>query len=66
LARLTTWRADTARAGEIVPEAVCSDGVLVAIADDPPASAEDLDRLTGLGPITSRRLFPGIASAISP
>ena len=62
--RLVGWRADTARTRDLLPEAVCSDAVLAAIADHPPGDADELDRLTGLGVITSRRLFPGIADAI--
>jgi DNA helicase-2/ATP-dependent DNA helicase PcrA len=64
LERLVTWRADLARTGDLLPEAVCPDSALAAIADSPPADAEQLDRLIGLGPITSRRLFPAIAAAI--
>ena len=64
LEQLAIWRADTARVGAILPEAVCSDTVLAAIADHRPASPEALDELTGMGMITSKRLYPGIASAI--
>jgi DNA helicase-2/ATP-dependent DNA helicase PcrA len=62
--RLVAWRADVARAGAIMPEAVCSDGALSAIADRPPADPIELDALTGLGALTSQRLYPGIAAAI--
>jgi DNA helicase-2/ATP-dependent DNA helicase PcrA len=64
LDRLVAWRADVARAGGILPEAVCSDAALAAIADHPPADAAELDALTGLGVLTSQRLYPGIAAAI--
>jgi DNA helicase-2/ATP-dependent DNA helicase PcrA len=62
--RLVAWRADVARTGALLPEAVCSDAALAAIADRPPADAAELDALTGLGALTSRRLYPGIAAAI--
>jgi DNA helicase-2/ATP-dependent DNA helicase PcrA len=65
LDRLHIWRAETARAGGIVPEAVCTDAALALIAADPPSSPEQLDELTHLGLLTSRRLFPGIAEALS-
>lgn len=64
LDRLRTWRAEAARAGGIVPEAVCTDAALALIADDPPDTPEQLDAITNLGLLTSRRLFPGIDRAI--
>jgi DNA helicase-2/ATP-dependent DNA helicase PcrA len=64
LARLVAWRDDVARASEILPQAVCPDAALAAIADHPPADPAQLDALTGLGAITSARLFPGIAAAV--
>jgi DNA helicase-2/ATP-dependent DNA helicase PcrA len=63
LDRLRAWRAETARASGIVAEAVCTDAALALIADHPPTSPEQLDELTHLGLLTSRRLFPGIAEA---
>lgn len=65
LDRLRAWRSDAARAAGILPDAVCTDRVLADIADRRPASPEELDAITGLGPLTSRRLFPGIAAALS-
>ncbi len=65
LDRLTSWRAATARAGGILPDAVCSDRVLATIAERRPASADELDQLTGLGALTARRLFDGIADALA-
>jgi hypothetical protein len=38
--------------------------VLAAIVGHPPADADELDALTGLGALTSRRLFAGIAAAL--
>ena len=57
LERLQEWRGATARAAGILPDAVCTDHTLGLIADHRPASSEELDRLTGLGVLTSRRLF---------
>jgi DNA helicase-2/ATP-dependent DNA helicase PcrA len=65
LGRLRQWRADTAKAAGIVPESVCSDATLAAIADAEPSTADQLDAVTGLGAITSRRLWPGIADALA-
>ena len=58
--RLRRWRADAARGIGVLPEALVSDRALAAIAEHPPATPDELDRLTGLGPITSRRLFDPI------
>jgi DNA helicase II / ATP-dependent DNA helicase PcrA len=65
LDRLMAWRADTARAAGILPQEVCPDTVLSTIVDHPPVDAADLDARTGLGVLTSRRLFPGIAAALA-
>ena len=62
--RLIAWRADVARAAGILPQEICPDAVLSAIVDHRPADAAALDELTGLGALTSRRLFPGIAAAL--
>ena len=65
LDRLVAWRADTARSAGILPQELCSDAALATIIDHPPADAAELDALTGLGALTSRRLFPGIAAALA-
>ena len=65
LERLHEWRDAAARAAGILPDAVCTDQVLGLIAEHRPATAEELDELTGLGPITSRRLFGRIDAALS-
>ena len=64
LERLREWRAAAARSGGILPDAICTDQVLGVIADHRPASAAELDELTALGPITSRRLFERIRAAL--
>lgn len=64
LDRLRAWRADAARAAGILPDAVCTDRTLAEIAVRRPASPEELDGITGLGTLTSRRLYPGIANAL--
>ncbi len=64
LERLREWRAAAARAGGILPDAVCTDRALGLIAEHRPGSAEQLDELTGLGAITSRRLFERIRVAL--
>lgn len=65
LERLKEWRAAAARGAGILPDAVCTDRALGLIAEHRPVSAEELDRLTGLGALTSRRLFDRIRSALS-
>lgn len=65
LERLRAWRFDAARASGILPDALCSDHALARIADHHPADPDELDALTGLGAITSRRLFDGIARALA-
>jgi ribonuclease D len=65
LERLHEWRAAAARAAGILPDAVCTDQVLGLIAEHRPGSAAELDELTGLGPLTSGRLFDRIRSALS-
>lgn len=64
LDRLRTWRADAARANGLLPDALVTDHVLSLIATHRPASPDELDQLTGLGAITSRRLFHGIDRAL--
>jgi DNA helicase-2/ATP-dependent DNA helicase PcrA len=64
LDRLRAWRSDAARQGGVLPEALVTDAVLAIIAERAPASADELDAVTGLGAITSRRFYPGIAEAI--
>jgi ribonuclease D len=65
LERLREWRQDTARVGGVLPEALCTDAALAAIAHGAPTSPDELDTLTGLGAITSRRLFDGISAALA-
>jgi DNA helicase-2/ATP-dependent DNA helicase PcrA len=65
LERLGEWRHHAARASGILPDALCSDKTLALIAEHRPASPDELDELTGLGAITARRLWPGIASALA-
>jgi DNA helicase-2/ATP-dependent DNA helicase PcrA len=62
--RLRRWRADSARARGLLPEALVPDATLATIAREHPASADELDELTGLGSITARTLWDGIAKAL--
>lgn len=64
-AALTEWRAHAATAAGILPDQLCSDSSLRAVADDPPRSADELADRTGLGVLTARRLFPGIAATLA-
>jgi len=65
LERLREWRSDVALAGGILPNAVVTDHVLAKIADQRPSTPDELDRATGVGPITARRLFEGISAALA-
>lgn len=62
---LHRWRADVARATGAMPESICSDRVLTRLADEPPTTTEELDRLTRWGPLTSARLLPGLLTALA-
>lgn len=62
---LHSWRADVARATGAMPESICSDRVLTRLADEPPTTTEELDRLTRWGPLTSARLLPGLLTALA-
>lgn len=64
LDRLREWRSAAARASGILPDAVCTDRALGLIAEHRPSSAEELDQLTGLGALTSKRLYSRIRSAL--
>lgn len=64
ISRLREWRDQAARTRGIVPDAVCTDRALAAIAERPPVTAEELDALTGLGLLTSRRLFAEVTAAL--
>jgi DNA helicase II / ATP-dependent DNA helicase PcrA len=63
-AALTDWRARAATAAGILPDQLCSDSSLRQVADDPPRSADELAERTGLGVLTARRLYPGIAQTL--
>lgn len=63
--RLQGWRASVARGADLLPEAVCSDRTLTMIARTRPTSPEQLDEVTGLGGITSRRLWPALREVLS-
>lgn len=65
LERLERWRSRTARRAGILPTQVVSDQALQAIAHTPPATADDLRAVSGLGPIAAARHFPAIADALT-
>lgn len=64
LERLVVWRSSAARARGILPEEICSDQALSAIASSPPATSDELSSIAGIGPITASRLFSDIAAAL--
>jgi hypothetical protein len=53
-----------ARAAALLPDQICSDDDLLAIAATPPTSAAELTSLTSFGPIAAARLFPPIRRAL--
>jgi DNA helicase II / ATP-dependent DNA helicase PcrA len=65
LDRLRAWRDGAARQGGVLPGQLCTDAARAAIADHRPESAEALDAVTGLGLLTSRRLFDGVRDALA-
>ncbi len=65
LERLHQWRASVARAGGILPDAVCNDQILALIAARRPSTPQELDEVAGFGAITSGRLYEGIATALA-
>jgi DNA helicase-2/ATP-dependent DNA helicase PcrA len=64
LERLAAWREATARAAMILPDEVCTDADLHAVAAADPVTSDDLAAVTGLGNLTANRLFPGIRAAL--
>ncbi len=60
VAALRAWRDDAARRARVLPSAWLSDRDLTAIATARPRTAEELEAVTSLGPITARRLAPQI------
>lgn len=65
LERLRAWRDTLARAGDIHPDEVVPERALAAIVEHRPRSPAELDAATGLGAITARKLFDGIAEALA-
>lgn len=61
---LTAWRARVAAAAGILPDQLCPDGSLRAIAERRPRSPEELDAATGMGLLTARRLHPGLVELL--
>ncbi|MGH9132743.1 MAG: UvrD-helicase domain-containing protein [Ilumatobacteraceae bacterium] len=61
---LSTWRDQAARAAGILPDAICTPAMLRVIAEQRPATVDELARLTGMGLLTAGRLFPGIAEVL--
>lgn len=61
---LARWRAQAAAAAGILPDQLCTDASLRAIADRRPRTPEDLDAATGMGLLTARRLHPGLLRAL--
>lgn len=62
---LQTWRRDAARRAGALPEQICSDRDLKAIAEHRPDSPDALSAVTTLGPLTARRLAPEILDVVA-
>jgi DNA helicase-2/ATP-dependent DNA helicase PcrA len=62
--RLRRWRDEAARAAGALPETICTDAELEAIAVARPAGATALAEITGFGLLTATRLYPGIRDAL--
>lgn len=65
MAALQRWRSDTARAVGALPEEVCSDHALAAIAASRPATVDDLAAAAGFGRLTAAKLFAPIQAALA-
>jgi DNA helicase-2/ATP-dependent DNA helicase PcrA len=64
-AELEEWRTRTARHAGVVPEAICSDRALRAIARERPLDTAALDRATRWGPMTASRFVAEIAAIVN-
>jgi len=62
---LHAWRDTAARGAGILPDELCSDRDLHAIAAARPATAEELAAATSFGELTAARLLPGVRDALS-
>jgi DNA helicase-2/ATP-dependent DNA helicase PcrA len=65
LERLTEWRARSALRARVVPTQLLTDHDLAAIAAAKPATAEELEAATAIGPLTARRLAPEILPLVN-
>lgn len=63
---LRAWRDDAARAAGILPDELCSERDLRAIAAARPATAAELAAATSFGELTAARLLPGVLAALAP
>ena len=61
---LRAWRDRAALAAGILPDELCTDADLAAIAAARPATADELAAVTTLGALTAARLLPGIRAAL--
>jgi len=61
---LHAWRDSTAKATALLPDQICSEADLAAIAAAPPASVDDLTALGAFGPATAARHFDAIRAAL--
>ena len=62
--RLDRWRADAARAANVLPTSICADADLDTIAASDPATAAALADVTSMGPLTAQRLFDTLRAAL--
>jgi len=65
VAALQRWRSETARAVGALPEQVCSDHALAAIAASRPATIDDLAATAGFGRLTAAKMFAPIQAALA-
>jgi len=64
LERLRRWRDDAARGANVLPDELCSDAQLDAIAAADPATSAELAEATGFGALTAARLFNPVRAAL--
>ena len=65
LTALLEWRANAAKAAQVMPAAICSDQSLRAVAAARPATVDEVIALTDLGPVSAARIAPRMLAALS-
>ena len=65
LVALVEWRANAAKAAQVMPTAICSDHSLRAVAAARPATVDEVIALTDLGPLSAARIAPRMLAVLN-